>query len=361
MSDNYGYIYCMANKCMNGIVKIGITNNNPLIRAKQLFNGNTSIPCEFEVKFSKKVKNPKEEEKNIHNMLRDKRYPRREFFEVSEEEVRQIFSQIQGEWWDEKYDDNQNEYIELEDTSSEDAYDEPNEEHEDDEEEEEEDDPMTAMAKQQKQILIQQKITNNKKHFELINGQVKDLETNKKALIIQIKSIDENISKMKNEAYDKANEDNKSVQQKLDKVLAFLGERQIKKTAERKSSAVKAPRSDGGKPYTKPLGLWRPDDDIDLCNTTTRFIFKVDSKKYNASWCCYCLIDKQSNKIYECDENNTRICNENFVSLNKFCYMVKSRVKFGGSMKQNIYDAMKYYDVKSSQYSSLVHITEAVN
>lgn len=80
MSDNYGYIYCMSNKCMNGIVKIGITNNNPRIRAKQLFNGNTSIPCEFEVKFSKKVKNPREVEKTIHIMLSHKRFPRREFF-----------------------------------------------------------------------------------------------------------------------------------------------------------------------------------------------------------------------------------------------------------------------------------------
>ena len=352
MIDNYGYIYCMSNKCMNGILKIGITNNNPLIRAKQLFNGNTSIPCEFEVKFSKKVKNPKQEEKNIHNMLRDKRYPRREFFEVSEEEVRQIFSQIQGEWWDEKYYDNQNEYIEQEDTSSEDAYDEPNEEHEeheDDEEEEEEDDPMTAMAKQQKQILIEQKINNIKKHFDMINCQVKDLEANKKALIIQIKSIDENISKMKNESYDKANEDNKAVQQKLDKILAFLGENKIKKTAERKSSGEVT------KPKSSTFFSRKPPNE--MVNQDTRFIYE---QKKGCIFRRFCLISKSKNCVYECDENGTRK-SQVFRSLNDFCVAVKKSVNYQGSLKQDTSVVLKYYDICSQEYKSFKDLTAPLN
>lgn len=349
MTDNYGYIYCMSNKCMNGILKIGITNNNPLIRAKQLYNGNTSIPCEFKVKFSKKVKNPKQEEKNIHNMLRDKRYPRREFFEVSEEEVRQIFSQIHGEWWDERYHDNQTEYIEPDDTSSEYAYDEPNEERHEDEEEEEDDDPMTAMVKQQKQILIDQKISNIQKQYDIINGTVKNLEDNKKTLLIQIKAIDETISKMKNEAYDKASEENKSVQIKLDKVLAFLGEHKIKKTADRKSSGEVVKAKSSTFFSRKPLN--------EMVNQDTRFIYE---QKKGCIFRRFCLISKIENCVYECDENGTRK-GQAFRSLNDFCVAVKKSVNYQGSLKQDTSVVLKYYDISSHEYKSFKDLTSPLN
>lgn len=230
-----------------------------------------------------------------------------------------------------------------------------------DDEPSEEDSPVIKMLKSEKVRLTELKEANITKHISIIQGKVdaNKYEINKLRDAIDL-LVEENKNLMR-EAEHKSSFENHKVDNELNKVLAFLGEAKAKKTAERKASAVKAPRCDGGLPYTKPLGLWRPDDDRDLCRSTTRFIFKQDSKKYNASWCCYALIDKRANKIYECNEIGTRIGDEDFVSLNKFCYMVKSRVKFGGSMKQNIYDAMKYYDEKSSQYCSLVHITEAVN
>ena len=207
--DNYGYIYCMSNKCMNGILKIGITNNNPQLRAKQLFNGNTGMPCEFEVKFSKRVKNPREVEKTIHNMLSNKRFPRREFFQVSEEEVRYIFSQFEGEWWDENGSiENQN--IVEEDISSEDIYDEPNEpeEHKEDDEpsEDEEEDPVVAMLRQQQHTLTEQTLYNIKKNYESVKDVIDDLENNKIELYKQISMIDERISKMRENANEKASE-----------------------------------------------------------------------------------------------------------------------------------------------------------
>jgi hypothetical protein len=213
-----------------------------------------------------------------------------------------------------------------------------------DDEPSEEDSPAVKFMKSEKHRLTELKVANLKKHFDLINGKVNAIEAKEEALKEQMRALAEEKNKLRNDAQHKASEENIKVEIELKKCLAYLGEAKAQKTAERKSSAVKAPRCDGGLPYTKPLGLWRPDDDKDLCRTTTRLIFKQDSKKYNASWCCYALIDKQANKSYECDENGTRIGNEDFVSLNKFCYMVKSRVKFGGSMKQSIYDAMKYYD-----------------
>ena len=360
MSDNYGYIYCMSNKCMNGIVKIGITNNNPLIRAKQLFNGNTSIPCEFEVKFSKKVKNPKEEEKNIHNMLRDKRYPRREFFEVSEEEVRQIFSQIQGEWWDEKYDDNQNEYIELEDTSSEDAYDEPNEEpneeHEDDEEEEDEDeegeDIVLTLLKQQQTLFTEQKLSNIKKHFDLINCEVERCKAEKDALYEQMRTLDDKVAKLKRDSHDKAIEENKAVQQKLDKVKAtiavHLGQN-IVKTSQRKSSGEVVKAKSSTFFSRRPLN--------EMVNQNTRFIYE---QKKGCIFKRFCLIHKARNCVYECDEHGT-IKGQAYRSLNDFCVAVKKSVKYQGSLKQDTSVVLKYYDVSSHEYRSFKDLTSPLN
>ncbi len=346
MTDNYGYIYCISNKCMNGIVKIGITNNNPRLRAKQLFNGNTSIPCEFEVKFSKKVKNPKQEEKNIHNMLRDKRYPRREFFEVSEEEVRQIFSRIQGEWWDENCIENMVE----EDTSSENAYDEQIEYEEDDEpSEDEEEDEEVLFMKQRKKILTEQKLSNIKKHFVSIECKMNEYQASRNALQEQIRALDEIMAKMRIEAHDKASEENKAVQLKLDKVLAFLGERNLKKTAQRKASSgvVKAKSSTFFS--RKPLN--------EMVNQNTRFIYE---QKKGCVFKRFCLIVKDRNCVYECDENGTRK-GEAYRSLNDFCVAVKKSVNYKGSLKQDTSVVLKYYDIASQEYKSFKDLTSPLN
>ena len=353
MIDNYGYIYCMSNKCMNGIVKIGITNNNPRIRAKQLFNGNTSIPCEFEVKFSKKVKNPREVEKTIHIMLSHKRFPRREFFQVSEEEVRYIFSQIEGEWLDENGSiENQN--IVEEDISSEDTYDEPNEpeeheEHDEPNDDEEEDDPMTHFAKQQKQMLIEQKLNNINKHYDFIKDKVYDLEQNKIELYKQISMIDERISKMRADANHKASEENKAVQIKLDKFLAFLGEAKPKKTAERKSSGEVVKAKSSTFFSRKPLN--------EMVNQNTRFIYE---QKKGCVFKRFCIIDKERNCVYACDENGT-INGQAFRSLNDFCVSVKKSVNYQGSLKQDTSVVLKYYDIASQEYKSFKDLTSPLN
>jgi len=349
MSDNYGYTYCMSNKCMNGIVKIGITNNNPRLRAKQLFNGNTSIPCEFEVKFSKKVKNPKQEEKNIHNMLRDKRYPRREFFQVSEQEIRDIFSRIQGEWWDENCIEN----IVEEDTSSENAYDEPIEDEDDEEsEDEEEEDPVVAMLRQQEQTLADQKLSNNKKHYDSIRSEVDVLEQNKNDLYKQISMIDERISKLRANAHDKASDENKPVQLKLDKVKAtistYLGQN-VKKIAERKSSGEVVKAKSSTFFSRKPLN--------EMVNQNTRFIYE---QKKGCVFKRFCLIVKDRNCVYECDENGTRK-GEAYRSLNDFCVAVKKSVNYQGSLKQDTSVVLKYYDIASQEYKSFKDLTSPLN
>lgn len=351
--DNYGYIYCMSNKCMNGILKIGITNNNPQLRAKQLFNGNTGMPCEFEVKFSKRVKNPREVEKTIHNMLSNKRFPRREFFQVSEEEVRYIFSQFEGEWWDENYDDSQNEYIVEEDISSENAYDEPNEhdegEEDDEPSEDEEEDEEVAYMKTRKATLTEHMSNNRKKHFDLIDGKVEEIEDKREALKAQIRAYDEEIEKMKQDAKHKASEENKSLQIKLDKVLAFLGEHQVSKTAERKSSGEVVKAKSSTFFSRKPLN--------EMVNQNTRFIYE---QKKGCVFKRFCFINKSENCVYECDENGTRK-GQAYRSLNDFCVAVKKSVNYQGSLKQDTSVVLKYYDIASQEYKSFKDLTSPLN
>ena len=350
MTDNYGYIYCMSNKCMNGILKIGITNNNPHLRAKQLFNGNTGMPCEFEVKFSKRVKNPREVEKTIHNMLSNKRFPRREFFQVSEEEVRYIFSQFEGEWWDEHYDDSQNEYIVEEDTSSENAYDEPNEhEHEEDEEPSEEDSPAVKFMKSEKHRLTELKISNLKKHFVSINGKVKTIEDKEEALKEQMRALAEEKNKLRNDAQHKASEENIKVEIELKKCLAYLGEAKAQKTAQRKSSGEVVKAKSSTFFSRKPLN--------EMVNQNTRFIYE---QKKGCVFKRFCFISKSENCVYECDENGTRN-GQAYRSLNDFCVAVKKSVNYQGSLKQDTSVVLKYYDIAYQEYKSFKDLTSPLN
>ena len=52
-----GYIYCLSNQSMPGLIKIGMTLRMPDKRAKELFT--TGVPTPFVVEFHKQVENPK--------------------------------------------------------------------------------------------------------------------------------------------------------------------------------------------------------------------------------------------------------------------------------------------------------------
>jgi hypothetical protein len=97
-----GWIYCLSNPSMPGILKVGMTDKTPEERAKVLFT--TGVPSPFKVEFAKKVAEPKVKEGILHKLLEkyvDKIYPRREFFRVGVEEVTLFFQLIDGEWWSE--------------------------------------------------------------------------------------------------------------------------------------------------------------------------------------------------------------------------------------------------------------------
>jgi hypothetical protein len=95
-----GYIYCLTNETMPGLVKIGeihTEGRSPDDRARELYTTGVAMP--FNIEFAKKVKNPAEAEARIHAFISDKRLPRREFFKTTPEVVRKLFDLIDGEMW----------------------------------------------------------------------------------------------------------------------------------------------------------------------------------------------------------------------------------------------------------------------
>jgi len=92
-----GYIYCLSNASMPGLVKIGMTERTPKDRAIELFT--TGVAMTFQVEFAKKVLDPKEKEDGVHDILTQYReHPKREFFRISREEVKKFFALMDGEW-----------------------------------------------------------------------------------------------------------------------------------------------------------------------------------------------------------------------------------------------------------------------
>ena len=68
---NYGYVYCLTNKFMPNICKIGFVNKpnkTSLDRAKEL-SSNTNCPINFEVEFDIKVKNP-QKYRSYYNLIK---------------------------------------------------------------------------------------------------------------------------------------------------------------------------------------------------------------------------------------------------------------------------------------------------
>jgi hypothetical protein len=96
-----GYIYCLSNEAMPGLVKIGeihTEGRTPDDRIRELHT--TGVPLPFNIEFAKKIANPADAEARIHAFIADKRVnPRREFFRTTPEYVRRLFDLIDGEMW----------------------------------------------------------------------------------------------------------------------------------------------------------------------------------------------------------------------------------------------------------------------
>ena len=114
-----GYIYCLSNPSMPGIVKVGMTERTPEDRAKELFS--TGVPLPFKIEFAKYVKDPKNKESSLHLLLEQyscRLYPRREFFRISPEEVLKFFNLMDGKMLDKSHkEEEEEEEVTVKDTS----------------------------------------------------------------------------------------------------------------------------------------------------------------------------------------------------------------------------------------------------
>jgi hypothetical protein len=98
--EEVGYVYCMANDAMPGLVKIGMTCEDPEHRARELSSA-TGVPYPFRVIVSKKVVNPRAKESAIHELLSALGFrvnEKREFFNCALGIVDLLFALIDG--WD---------------------------------------------------------------------------------------------------------------------------------------------------------------------------------------------------------------------------------------------------------------------
>ena len=82
-----GYVYCLTNKAIPKLVKIGKTARNPLVRAAEI-SAATGVPTPFEVAWAREVPDMNAAENALHKALSEYRLSRRrEFFRCTPAEA----------------------------------------------------------------------------------------------------------------------------------------------------------------------------------------------------------------------------------------------------------------------------------
>jgi len=92
-----GWVYACVNPSQPDLVKIGLTEKIPEERIKKL-SASTSVPRPFNILCAKRVSNCVQAEKELHKIFADRREAK-EFFRVSQYEVLERFSEIEGQPW----------------------------------------------------------------------------------------------------------------------------------------------------------------------------------------------------------------------------------------------------------------------
>jgi len=87
-----GWVYVLSNPTMPNLVKIGFSNKDPVLRAKEL--NHTGLPDKFFVEYDVLVINPHELEQNVHKRLHGKRKKGKEFFECTPIEAIRVIRDI---------------------------------------------------------------------------------------------------------------------------------------------------------------------------------------------------------------------------------------------------------------------------
>ena len=88
--DKYGFVYCMTNVSMPGIVKLGRTEN--IQQRISNLSSRTAVPTPFKLYRAIEVKDMLEVERQLHHYFRKQRTnSQREFFTISPEETDPLF------------------------------------------------------------------------------------------------------------------------------------------------------------------------------------------------------------------------------------------------------------------------------
>lgn len=64
-----GLVYILTNPCLDGWVKIGMTQRNDIEKRLQELNTPTNIPLSFRCYATYEVENPEQVEKSIHRLI----------------------------------------------------------------------------------------------------------------------------------------------------------------------------------------------------------------------------------------------------------------------------------------------------
>ena len=83
-----GWVYVIVNKAMPGLVKVGFSTKDPVLRAREL--DNTGAPHEYEVLYDALVEQPRDVEASVHTLLHVHREGREWFRCRADDAVRAI-------------------------------------------------------------------------------------------------------------------------------------------------------------------------------------------------------------------------------------------------------------------------------
>jgi len=104
-NKNYedGYLYCVSNVSMPGILNIGMTWMSPELRMIDINRtpGLWQPPTPYKCEFAKKVRNLEYKKDVIYKLLAKSRInPIRKFFRISLEDTRTLFDLMDGDYWE---------------------------------------------------------------------------------------------------------------------------------------------------------------------------------------------------------------------------------------------------------------------
>ncbi len=104
--SNSGYVYCFSNQYIPTLLKIGLTTRKLRERLREA-NRETYSPPYWKCEVAKYVENVESVETNIHKLLeafKCRLTPKREFFTLSVEQARLLFTLLPGEYYNESQD-----------------------------------------------------------------------------------------------------------------------------------------------------------------------------------------------------------------------------------------------------------------